>query len=74
MKGMYTSHLKVISKDCFLKSGLFNSKYDSAQDYDLALRVSEYFEFGYINDYLYKHRVHSNQVSQKDIEKQQNIA
>lgn len=74
MKGMYTSHLKVISKDCFLKSGLFNSKYDSAQDYDLALRVSESFEFGYINDYLYKHRVHSNQVSQKDIEKQQNIA
>lgn len=73
MKGMYTSHLKVISKECFLKKGLFNSKYDSAQDYDLALRVSESFEFGYINDYLYKHRVHSNQVSQKDIEKQQNI-
>ena len=74
LNGMYTSHLKIISKDCFLKVGLFRSKYDSAQDYDLALRMSEYFEFGYINEYLYNHRIHDSQVSQKNLEKQEKLA
>jgi GT2 family glycosyltransferase/peptidoglycan hydrolase CwlO-like protein len=74
LKGMYTSHLKVIKKECFLKVGLFSHEYDFAQDYDLSLRISEKFNFGYINDSLYKHRVHKNQVTQKNLKKQENIA
>ena len=61
--GMYTSHLKVIKRDCFLKVGLFSSRYDSAQDYDIALRMSEHVQFGYINEFLYKHRVHERQTT-----------
>lgn len=72
--GMYTSHLKVINRDCFYKVGLFLPNYDSSQDYDIALRISELFNFGYINDYLYKHRVHEEQTTQKNLTKQQNLA
>ena len=63
LMGMYTSHLKVIKRDCFLKVGLFSSRYDSAQDYDIALRMSEHVQFGYINEFLYKHRVHDRQTT-----------
>ncbi|NJD54184.1 MAG: glycosyltransferase [Candidatus Methanoperedens sp.] len=72
--GMYTSHLKVINRECFSKVGLFAPKYDSSQDYDIALRISEYFDFGYINDYLYKHRVHEEQCTQRNLTKQENLA
>jgi GT2 family glycosyltransferase len=74
LNGMYTSHLKVIKRDSFLESGLFSPRFDSAQDYDLALRISEKFEFGYINEYLYKHRIHEGQVTRKSLEKQESLA
>jgi len=70
---MYTSHLKVIARECFLKVGLFQSRYDSHKIM-ICSKVSEKFQFGYINEYLYQHRIHENQVSQKELEKQENLS
>jgi len=72
--GMYTSHLKTIKRDCFLTTWLLASRFDSAQDYDISLRMSENFKFGYINEYLYKHRVHEQQTTLSGLEKQNRLA
>ena len=72
--GMYTSHLKLIKRDSFLKTGLFSSRYDSAQDYDIALRMSEHVQFGYVNEFLYKHRVHERQTTTVALMQQEHLA
>lgn len=63
MKGMASSHLKIINKDVFRSVGLFDSKYDGIQDYDIYLRVATYIPktIAHINKSLYFHRVHSKQ-------------
>ncbi|MCM8830478.1 MAG: glycosyltransferase, partial [Candidatus Omnitrophica bacterium] len=75
MKGMFTDHLKVIKKDAFLEVGLLDSKYDSAQDYEFALRYAFKYPVGfcYINDYLYYHRVYPDQVSSSKAEHQKEL-
>ncbi|MFZ5595889.1 MAG: glycosyltransferase family 2 protein [Bacillota bacterium] len=63
MKYMFPSHLKVIKKSAFRKVGLFKKIYDTCQDYDMALRLSEWFKFKFIPEYLYQYRIHSSRVS-----------
>lgn len=71
---MYTSHLKLIKRDSFLKTGLFSSQYDSAQDYDIALKISEHAQFGFVNEFLYKHRIHENQTTNVAMKQQVHLA
>ncbi len=63
LDGMVSSHLKVIHKDVFRKIGLFDQRFGGTHDYDMFLRVAFYMPkaFGFINKYLYYHRIHSNQ-------------
>ncbi|MEJ2684270.1 MAG: glycosyltransferase [Candidatus Sulfobium sp.] len=65
MKGMFTDHLKVLRRDCFVEIGLLDRQYDSVQDYDFALRYAYRRPTGfcYVNDYLYFHRVYPEQIS-----------
>jgi glycosyltransferase involved in cell wall biosynthesis len=65
MRGMFTDHLKVVRKDAFFEVGLFDKTYDSVQDYEFALRYAFKYPtaFNYMNDYLYYHRVYSDQMS-----------
>jgi glycosyltransferase involved in cell wall biosynthesis len=76
MKGMFTDHLKVVSKDVFFGVGLFDKRYDSVQDYELALRYAFKYPTGfkYINDYLYYHRVHPDQISSMKSDAQRKLA
>jgi len=71
LKGMVSSHLKLIHKDVFLTVGLFDSRFDGIQDYDLFLRVAFYLPkaFGYIDNYLYFHRIHPSQNTIVDSDK-----
>jgi O-antigen biosynthesis protein len=71
---MYTSHLKLIKRDSFLKTGLFSSRYDFAQDYDIALKISEHVRFGFVNEFLYKHRIHENQTTIVAMKQQVHLA
>ncbi|MGW8824284.1 glycosyltransferase [Paenibacillus lautus] len=74
---MYASHFKMISRDVFLKVGVFNSEYDGAQDYDMVLRVAFHYPnsaFVHVPEFLYKHRIHTNQKSIKSNDKQKNMS
>ncbi|MHB8881382.1 MAG: glycosyltransferase family 2 protein [Thermodesulfovibrionales bacterium] len=76
MKGMFTDHLKVIRKDAFQEVGLFDRRFDSAQDYDFALRYAAKHPagFGYIRDYLYYHRIYPEQISSAGTDLQKTLA
>ena len=65
LKGMTSSHLKIIHKDVFDKVGIFYSKFDGVQDYDMYLRIAFYMPetLGFINKFLYYHRIHNNQYT-----------
>ena len=70
-KGMASSHLKMIKKDIFKKVGLFDSKYDGIQDYDMYLRIATYLpaSIGHIDKSLYFHRIHDDQNTQVESKK-----
>jgi hypothetical protein len=65
LNGMTSSHLKIIHKDIFKKIGLFCSRFDGVQDYDMYLRIALYEPdaFGFIDKFLYYHRIHDNQCT-----------
>lgn len=63
LKYMFPSHLKIIKKSCFQTVGLFKKMFDTCQDYDMALRLSEWFNFFFIPQSLYQYRIHNQQVS-----------
>jgi glycosyltransferase involved in cell wall biosynthesis len=46
----------LVRKECLLKVGLFKKEYDSAEDYDLWLRVSRFFKIDYIDEPLATYR------------------
>jgi len=56
----------MIHKNVFKKVGYFNENYPACEDYDLWLRITPYFEVGYIEDPLIKkYGGHQDQLSQK---------
>lgn len=71
LKGMVSSHLKIIHKDAFRKIGLFDPRFGGTHDYDFFLRMAFYMPkaFGFIDKYLYYHRIHSQQNTVVDNEK-----
>ena len=71
---MFAGHLKIIKKEAFYEVGLFKKEFDSCQDYDLAMRMSESFSFSHIPEYLYQYRIHSHQISQVKKREQADLA
>jgi len=73
--GMYTSHLKVINRNVFLKIGLHESRFDGAQDYDIALKTAFHFgdAFAYVSKPLYMHRIHQKQTTQESAQRIERI-
>ena len=68
LKGMVSSHLKIIHKDMFRRIGLFDPRFGGTHDYDIFLRAAFYEpkKFGYVDEYLYYHRIHSSQNTTVD--------
>lgn len=73
--GMYTSHLKVIHKSVFLKIGLHETRFDGAQDYDIALKTAFHFgdAFAYLPVPVYHHRIHNKQTTLESAQKIEEI-
>lgn len=61
--GMIASHLKVIRRSLYLDVGGSDVRFSGVQDWELALRIINKGEFGYINKTLYNHRIHGGSVS-----------
>ena len=52
----------LVRKECLLKVGLFKKEYDSAEDYDLWLRVSRVFKVDYIDEPLAIYRLREDSL------------
>lgn len=67
LNAMYATHLKLIRRDVFARVGLFDPRFDSAQDYDMLMRVAFHFpstSFVHVPDFVYCHRLHSLQTTE----------
>ena len=53
----------LIRKTCFQKAGLYDDTLPSAQDWDMWIRLSKYYEFDFIPEILAKHYIHGGQIS-----------
>ena len=58
-----TFHFRLIRRDIFNAVGGFNSELDSAEDYDLCLRISEITKIEHLPEPLYYYRRHQNSIS-----------
>jgi len=56
-----------IRREVLDKVGVFNPKYEIAEEYDLWLRIAEYYSIDFIEQPLAKYRVHSESAFQKNI-------
>lgn len=68
MNAMYATHLKLIRRDAFARVGLFDPRFDSAQDYDMLMRMAFHFpssSFVHAPEFVYHHRLHSQQTTAK---------
>lgn len=67
LDGMVASHLKVIRRDAYLAVGGCDPLFSGVQDWDLALRLAERSTLHYVDQVLYRHRVHLNSVTRGDL-------
>lgn len=66
LRAMYATHLKMIRRDVFAKVGLFDPRFDSAQDYEMLMRIAFHYPsegFVHVPDFLYHHRIHQEQTT-----------
>lgn len=75
LNAMYATHLKMIRRDAFAKVGLFDSRFNSAQDYDMLMRIAFHYpssSFVHVPDFVYFHRLHAQQTTEKQRSNQDN--
>ncbi len=76
LRAMYATHLKIIRRDAFAKVGLFDTRFDSAQDYEMLMRIAFHYpstSFVHVPDFLYNHRLHSEQTTETHNQKQRDL-
>ncbi|MFN4151216.1 MAG: glycosyltransferase family 2 protein [Candidatus Sericytochromatia bacterium] len=62
----------VIRKECIDKVGFFEGEYSPAEDYDLWLRISKEYDFGYISESLVYYREFSSENISRNLTKLEN--
>lgn len=73
LRAMYATHLKIIRRDTFAKVGLFDTRFDSAQDYEMLMRIAFHYpstSFVHVPEFLYSHRLHADQTTETQNQKQ----
>lgn len=71
---MYATHFKMIRRDVFSRLGLFDPRFDCAQDYDFLMRVAAHYPseaFVYVPLFIYFHRLHGKQNTELQNTRQQ---
>ncbi len=67
LNAMYATHLKLIRRDAFVRVGLFDPRFDTAQDYEMLMRIAHHYpssSFVHVPDFVYCHRLHEAQATQ----------
>ncbi len=73
LERMYATHFKLIRKDVFARVGMFDPRFDSAQDYDMLMRIAFYYpsdSFVFAPPFAYFHRIHGHQETSNSEERQ----
>ncbi len=66
LERMFATHFKLIRRQAFAKVGLFDPRFDAAQDYDILMRIAFHYPteaFVFVPRFLYYHRFHEQQTS-----------
>lgn len=66
LDGMVASHLKVIRRSAYEAVGGCDARWSGVQDWDLALKLAERYTLHYLDQPLYRHRVHGASVTKGD--------
>lgn len=77
LAGMFATHFKLIRREAFTVAGLFDPRFDAAQDYDLLMRIAFHYPssaFVHVPEFLYRHRLHDGQTSAIHRQAQQQAA
>jgi O-antigen biosynthesis protein len=70
LNGMVASHLKIVRRDAFHRVGGFDPTFSGVQDWELALKMAEAGKFLYLDQPLYRHRIHEQSVTTRDFRAQ----
>lgn len=76
LRAMYATHLKLIKRAAFARVGLFDPRFDSAQDYEMLMRIAFHFPssaFVHVSDFVYFHRIHPGQTTETQRAKQDQL-
>lgn len=68
LRAMYATHFKLIRRDAFARVGLFDPRFDSAQDYEMLMRIAFHYPsicFIHVPDFVYYHRLHPHQTTER---------
>ena len=74
LERMYATHFKLISREAFARVGLFDPRFDAAQDYDLLMRIAFHYPssaYVHVPEFVYYHRVHDRQTTETQTARQQ---
>jgi glycosyltransferase involved in cell wall biosynthesis len=64
LKGSFIGGITpLIKKECFQKSGLFDTSLPSGEDWDMWIRISKNYEFDYVPEALAIYHIHGKQIS-----------
>lgn len=66
LDGMVASHLKVIRRSSYVEAGGCDDAFSGVQDWALALAIAQRGKLHYVNQPLYRHRVHAQSVTRSD--------
>jgi len=75
LERMFATHFKMIRRQAFAKVGLFDPRFDAAQDYDMLMRIAFHYPsatFVFVPRFVYYHRFHKQQTSSTAKRHQQN--
>lgn len=67
LERMYATHFKLIGREAFARVGLFDPRFDAAQDYDLLMRIAFRYPgsvFIHVPEFVYYHRLHDRQTTE----------
>jgi len=67
LERMYATHFKLIGREAMARVGLFDPRFDAAQDYDLLMRIAFHYPssaFIHVPEFVYYHRFHDHQATE----------
>lgn len=73
IRNRISTNTVIVKKRYFDKTGLFDEDLRFGEDYDMWLRIAKYYKVDYLNTVLTKYRLHVNNLSKINKEKEERV-